>query len=116
MSESTEFGRSLPRRVASATAARIAFLISIWFTPTGVCTTNVGMPVSWQIGPSSSAAMSMFEAMMLSACEDCVPGVSSWIANAHRRAHIRRQIGGGLGDQFEQAVQIPYIGSQLPLT
>ena len=36
--ESTEFGRSLPRFVASATAARIAFPIAIWFTPTGVWT------------------------------------------------------------------------------
>jgi hypothetical protein len=62
--ESTELGRSLPSRVASATASRIALRISIWFTPTGVCTTNVGMPVSWQMGPSSSAAMSMFDRMM----------------------------------------------------
>ena len=37
---------------------------------------NVGMPVSWQMGPASSCAMSMFERMMSSACEDCVPGVS----------------------------------------
>src|SRR6516165_4010231 len=48
----------------------------IWFTPTGVCTTNVGIPVSWQIGPSSSVAMSMFERMISRACEDCVRGVS----------------------------------------
>src|SRR6516225_8818485 len=48
----------------------------IWFTPTGVCTTNVGIPVSWQIGPSSSVAMSIFERMISRACEDCVRGVS----------------------------------------
>ena len=50
---------------------------AIWLTPTGVWTTNVGMPVSWQMGPSSSCAMSMFERMMSSACADCVPGVST---------------------------------------
>jgi hypothetical protein len=44
--ESTEFGRSLPRRVASATASRICCRIQIWFAPTGVLTSNVGMPVS----------------------------------------------------------------------
>ena len=60
------------------------------------------MPVSWQIGPSSSAAMSMFEAMMFSACDDCVPGVSCFDRDRHGRAHIGRQIGGGLGDQFEK--------------
>src|ERR1035437_6028241 len=74
--ESTEFGRSLPSRVASATAWWIALRMTIWFTPTGVWTTNVGIPVSWQMAPSSSAAMSMFDRMMSSACEDCVPGVS----------------------------------------
>ena len=104
VSESTEFGRSLPRRVASATASRIAFLIAIWFTPTGVCTTNVGMPVSWQIGPSSSAAISMLDRMMSSACEDCVPGVSVVGRDRHRGAHVGRKVGGGLGDQFQQAV------------
>ena len=54
--ESTEFGRSLPRRVASATASRICCLIQIWFAPTGVFTSKVGMPVSWQMAPSQSAA------------------------------------------------------------
>lgn len=38
--ESTEFGRSLPRRVASATAARILARIQIWFAATGVFTSN----------------------------------------------------------------------------
>src|SRR3954453_15884483 len=78
--ESTELGRSLPRRVASATASRIAWRRRIWLTPTGVCTKNVGIPVSWQIGPSSSTAMSTFDRMMSSACDACVPGVSSWAA------------------------------------
>ena len=54
--ESTEFGRSLPRRVASATASRIWLRSSIWLVPTGTFTSNVGMPVSWQIGPSHDAA------------------------------------------------------------
>ena len=36
VSESTELGRSLPKRVASATAAWMACLMRIWFTPTGV--------------------------------------------------------------------------------
>ena len=75
----------------------------IWFTPTGVCTKNVGMPVSWQMGPSSSTAMSMFDRMMSSACEDCVPGVSAAAAQRHGGAHVGRKIGGGLGDQFQQA-------------
>ena len=35
------------------------------------------MPVSWQIGPESSTAISMLARMMLSACEDCVCGVSA---------------------------------------
>ena len=26
--------------------------MQIWFAPTGVWTSKVGMPVSWQIGPS----------------------------------------------------------------
>ena len=54
---------------------------AIWLTPTGVCTKNVGMPVSWQMGPSSSTAISMFERMMSSACEDCVDGVSAAAAS-----------------------------------
>ena len=79
--ESTELGRSLPSRVASAMASRMAFPMRIWFTPTGVWITKVGMPVSWQMGPVSSTAMSMFERMMSSACEDCVAGVSMLAAS-----------------------------------
>src|SRR5580765_6367465 len=67
--ESTEFGRSFQRRVASATASRICCRIQIWFAPTGTFTSNVGMPVSWQMAPSPSAARSMFCAMMVSACD-----------------------------------------------
>ena len=44
--ESTELGRSFPRRVASATASRIVFFIQIWLAPTGTFTSKVGMPVS----------------------------------------------------------------------
>ena len=61
--ESTEFGRSLPRFVASAIALWIADSMRIWSAPTGVLTRNVGQPVSWQIGPSQSLAMSMLVAM-----------------------------------------------------
>src|SRR5579883_1689445 len=35
------------------------------------------MPVSWQIGPSSSAAISILEKMMFSAWDACVSGVSA---------------------------------------
>src|SRR5579863_10554474 len=41
---------------------------------------NVGMPVSWQMGPESSTAMSMLDKIMLKAWEDCVSGVSSLAA------------------------------------
>ena len=56
MIESTEFGRSLPRLVASAIAALTCCFIQIWLAPTGTLISNVGMPVSWQIGPSQLAA------------------------------------------------------------
>ena len=78
--ESTEFGRSIPRRVASATASRICWRIQIWFAPTGACTSNVGMPVSWQMGPSSAAAWSMFCAMIVNACAERVPPGSAVMA------------------------------------
>ena len=78
--ESTELGRNLPRRVASATASRIVFFIQIWFTPTGTLTSKVSMPVSWQMAPSLSAAMSMFSAMMAIACAALVPGTSCPVA------------------------------------
>src|SRR5262249_42096696 len=74
--ESTEFGRSLPRRVASATASRICCRIQIWLAPTGAWTSKVGMPVSWQIAPSLSTARSMFCAMIVSACDERVPSGS----------------------------------------
>ena len=38
------------------------------------------MPVSWQMGPSSAAAWSMFCAMMVSACAERVPPGSAVIA------------------------------------
>src|SRR5678810_579600 len=90
--ESTEFGRSLPRRVASATASRICARIQIWLAPTGVFTSNVGMPVSWQIAPSPSDARSMFCAMIVSAGDERV---------LHRRAHVGRQIGRGADDELQ---------------
>ncbi len=81
VSESTELGRSLPRLVAAATAAFTCSFNQIWFTPTGVLISKVGMPVSWQMAPSTSAAWSMFWPMMASACAARVPG-SSWdVAN-----------------------------------
>ena len=116
VSESTEFGRSLPSRVASATASRIAPLMRIWFTPTGVCTTNVGIPVSWQIGPSSSTAISTLERMMSSACDDCVAGVS-WLAASDIAA---RTSGGRLVEVWvisssKLLARNSIIGSELPL-
>src|SRR6266404_910392 len=80
--ESTELGRSLPRRVASAMASWILRFITIWFAPTGVLMSKVGMPVSWQIGPSLSHAMSMFVAMTASAVPARVAGLSSATASA----------------------------------
>ena len=56
VSESTELGRSLPRLVASATASLMRCSSTIWLTPTGVFTSKVGMPVSWQMAPSTSTA------------------------------------------------------------
>ena len=73
VSESTELERSLPRLVASAIAARISFFITIWLAPTGALTSKVGMPVSWQMAPSPSAARSMFLAMIASARSEEVP-------------------------------------------
>ncbi len=78
--ESTEFGRSLPRRVASATASRTCCFIQIWLTPTGPVTSNVGMPVSWQIAPSLFAARSMLVAMIFNACAERVPSGSPSMA------------------------------------
>ena len=66
----------MPRLVASATAALICCFIQIWLAPTGTLTSNVGMPVSWQIGPSQLAAWSMFCAMIVSACPARVAGSS----------------------------------------
>jgi hypothetical protein len=74
--ESTEFGRSLPRRVASAIASWICVFIQIWLAPTGTLISKVGMPVSWQIGPSQDSAWSMFCAMTVSAWFDRVPAGS----------------------------------------
>ena len=54
--ESTEFGRSFPRLVASATARRISSAIQSWSAPRGTRISKVGIPVSWQIAPSPSAA------------------------------------------------------------
>src|SRR6185436_15827911 len=80
--ESTELGRSLPRFVASAIASRISRCITIWFAPTGVWISKVGMPVSWQIGPSVSHAISILVAMTASAVPALVAGFSSATALA----------------------------------
>ena len=90
--ESTELGRSLPSLVASASAARIFSRIAIWFAPTGTLISNVGQPVSWQIGPTPSQARSMFSAMMASAWALRVPASSRSIA----RVIARRTSGGRL--------------------
>ena len=57
------------------------------------------MPVSWQMAPSPSAARSMFCAMIVSACADCVPAVFARHRHLHRRAHVGRQVGGRLDDE-----------------
>ena len=103
--ESTEFERSLPRRVASATASRICFRIQIWLAPTGTRTSKVGMPVSWQIGPSQAEAWSMFCAMMASAWPARVDGASPLSARRHGGAHVRRQIGRRPRDEVDHAVE-----------
>ncbi|MNC99435.1 hypothetical protein D3C83_177260 [compost metagenome] len=48
------------------------------------------MPVSWQMAPSVFTARSMFCAMMVSACADCVPGGS-----AVRAARMAARTSGG---------------------
>ena len=105
MIESTEFGRSLPRLVASATASRICWRIQIWLAPTGTWTSKVGMPVSWQMAPSPSTARSMFCAMIVSACD----GARAFGLGAERRlhggAHVGRQIGRGSDDELKDAVE-----------
>ena len=101
--ESTEFGRSLPRRVASATASRTCWRIQIWSAATGTLISKVGMPVSWQIAPSPSAARSMFSAMIVSACEERVPAGSACKRGLHRRANIRRQVRGCPDNQLKNA-------------
>ena len=70
--ESTEFGRSLPRLVASAIASRMRSAIHIWSAPRGTWISKVGIPVSWQMAPSPSAAWSMLSAIMDMACPACV--------------------------------------------
>jgi hypothetical protein len=57
------FGRSAPRRVASATASAIASLSAIWSKPTGVLIEKTGVPVSWQIGARRSQARSTLVAI-----------------------------------------------------
>src|SRR6202140_335661 len=68
------------------------------------------MPVSWQIGPTSSMAMSTLDKIMSSACEDWMPGVSlpAAIAIAARTSggrfvDVGGKICGRLGDKFQQA-------------
>ena len=92
VSESTELGRSLPRRVASTTAARRCSRSASWLMPTGVLILKVGIPVSWQMGPSSRVAMSMLVAMTLRAWDACVVGVS----DCRPSAMARRTSGGRL--------------------
>ncbi len=74
--ESTELGRSLPRRVASAMASRITCVMAIWFAPTGTLISKVGIPVSWQMAPSTEDASSMFTAMICMAWDALVSGAS----------------------------------------
>ena len=105
VTESTEFGRSLPRRVASAMASRICCTIQIWLAPIGTLISNVGRPVSWQIAPSPSAAWSMFSAMIVSACADWVPAGSLPSAAFIAARTSGAKIGGRLDDELEDAAE-----------
>ena len=80
MIESTEFGRSLPSLVASATALRISSAIHSWSEPRGRWISKNGIPVSWQMGPSTPAAWSMLTPIIESACPDRVSGGSRSVA------------------------------------
>ena len=77
----------------------------IWFTPTGVCTTNVGMPVSWQMAPSSSSAMSMFCKNDVERLRGLRLGRFRTGRQRHGGAHVGRKIGGGLDHQIEKTVR-----------
>jgi len=87
-------GRVCPAGSPPPPLAGIAVRMRDLVTPTGVVHTNVGMPVSWQMGPSSSTAISTLERMMSSACEDWRPGVS-WLAASDIAARTSaRKVGG----------------------
>ena len=75
--ESTELGRSLPRRVASAIGFANLLAHPDLIGAHGHLISKVGMPVSWQMAPSVSTARSMFCAMIVSACDDRVPAGSA---------------------------------------
>ena len=62
-----------PGRLGDRFANLLRASRSGWRRPAS-CTSKVGMPVSWQIAPSPSAARSMFCAMIVSACDERVAG------------------------------------------
>ena len=105
VSESTEFGRSLPRLVASAIASLICCFIQIWFVPTGVLTSNVGMPVSWQIAPSTVGGL--IDVLPDDGQRLLRPRALVFLVQRvpHGRAHVGRQVGGGLDDQRHHRVE-----------
>jgi len=49
--------------------------------------------------------MSVLVAMMERAWWDWVPGVSLWRALSHGGAGVRGEVGGGLGDEFDEAIE-----------
>ena len=56
-------------------------------------TSKVGMPVSWQMGPSHDSAWSIFCAMIVIAWPARVPGAFRGERLAHGRTHVGRQVG-----------------------
>ena len=103
VSESTEFGRSLPRRVASATAARIAFLhLDLIHAHRSVHDEGGHAGVladgAFVLGGHVDIATDDVQRLRGLRARRFASG-----GRAHRRAHVGRQIGGGLGDQFEEA-------------
>ena len=105
VSESTEFGRSLPRLVASAIASLICCFIQIWLAPTGVLISKVGMPVSWQIAPSTVGGL----VDVLADDVERLAGAGRRLFRLdrvlHRGPHVRRQVGGGLDDEGDDGVE-----------
>ena len=77
--------------------------MAIWLTPTGVCTTKVGMPVSWQMGPCVLLRHIDIRGDDVQRLRGLRAGRFVANSDAHGLPHVGRQVGGGLGDQFNEA-------------